>query len=478
MRPAPIEIELGYRTYWFVRLRWVASSSIIWGTFAATVLTRLDLDAVPLYLIGAAVAIYNSLFLIALKLNEVEPEERRLRGTRLLANGQIVADLVSLTLLLHFAGGAENPITLYFVFHMVCAGILLTSTEAFLQATLAIVLYAALLGLELSGAVPHVHLIPATNDVARDPQFVLVAIVAFASTMYFTVYLSTSIASSLRRRDRDNQLLAAKLEVRASELRAANHNLQELERLKSAQLSRLSDELRHPLSSIHGWLDNLTSGVSGELSAPQQDLVSKAALCTGETLALLSDLQTLARAREGNLFSQRMPVDMGLVAREVVDGLGSLAGRRGVVLALEGESCEAAVLGDEAALRQMIAHLVSNAVEYTMSGGAVKVRVGCAGEVVQIRVEDTGIGIAQADLTKVFDEFYRAENGRRFRPHGAGLGLTIARSVAELHRGRIELDSTLGSGTNVMLLLPRSPAKLPGQSESTEGAFGASSSRA
>jgi signal transduction histidine kinase len=111
-----------------------------------------------------------------------------------------------------------------------------------------------------------------------------------------------------------------------------------------------------------------------------------------------------------------------------------------------------AVLGDEGRLRQVFLNLLDNALKYTPPGGSVTVRVGTDGAV---SVEDTGIGIPEEHLPYVFDRFYRVDKARTRAEGGAGLGLSIARSIVLAHGGRIDITSRLGRGTVCTVLLPR-----------------------
>ncbi len=455
IRPAPVEIELGYRAYWLVQLRWVASSAIIYGSFIATSVVGLRLDPLPLYLIGAAIAMYNSLFIIALKWSEVGPQENRLRSARLITNGQIVADLLALTLLVHFMGGVENPIAFYFVFHVIIASILLSRRETFLQATLACILYGGLLAAELTGIVSHVHVLGTeARDVSHDPQVVVATLAVFVSTLYLAAYMATSIVARLRRRDEQARDLTAEVERKAGELQAAYQNLAELEEIKSRHLRKISQEIKPPLTSVQDSLGSLLSGTAGDLNPAQREMATRAERRTKEILVLVSDLLVLSRAREAKLFTERRPVDLVALARQVSSAQGQRAAEKGVELAVNLPSQAISVLGDQDAMEQLLSQLISNAVSYTLSGGRADVRIERLGEVVRLQVTDTGIGIPQADLPRVFNEFFRSENARRYKEEGTGLGLSIARSVVESHGGQIDVQSQLGAGTTVTVLLP------------------------
>ena len=141
-----------------------------------------------------------------------------------------------------------------------------------------------------------------------------------------------------------------------------------------------------------------------------------------------------------------------------------LAGERGVSLTVEAEH-GVRVEGDREQLRQLIVILVDNALRYTPEGGAVEVGVGQSGSQAQVSVTDTGIGIEQAALSRVFDRFYRADDARNRDSGGAGLGLSIARQLVEEHDGKITAESTPGRGSTFTVTLPlaspRTRARLP-----------------
>ena len=455
LKPAPVEIELGQRAYWLIQLRWIASSAIIYGTFMATSVLGMRLDPVPLYLIGAAVAMYNSLYIIGLKWSEVQPRQDHLRNVRLLTDGQIVTDLLSLTLLIHFTGGIENPLAFYFIFHVVIASILLSRLETFVQATVACVLYGGLLFGEFVGLIPHVHLLgPAGYDLAGDFQFVAIYFMVFASTLYLSAYMATSIVARLRRRDLEMLKLSAELERKAQELEDACGNLTKLEQMKSENLRRISHEIRPPLVAIQGWLKSMLDGVAGEVPARQHEIILRAERRSRELLALVSDMLVLSRARDARLFAEREPVDLTKIAERVAAAEAARAAVAGISLLTRLTPNTPPVSGDAAALEQLLTHLVSNAVNYTPNGGRVEIKVDYAENAVLIQVADTGIGIPSADLPRIFNEFFRSENARRYSEEGTGLGLSIARTIVESHGGEIEATSQVGEGSTFKVTLP------------------------
>jgi signal transduction histidine kinase len=113
------------------------------------------------------------------------------------------------------------------------------------------------------------------------------------------------------------------------------------------------------------------------------------------------------------------------------------------------------IQADEDKLSQVFVNLLSNALKYTPSGGAVSVCVIEAGDLIEIRVSDTGIGIAEEDLKNIFERFYRSDKSRSRATGGSGIGLTIARAIVEAHHGSIEVNSEPGKGSEFVVTLPK-----------------------
>ena len=148
-------------------------------------------------------------------------------------------------------------------------------------------------------------------------------------------------------------------------------------------------------------------------------------------------------------------VDMGSLAREIVDEASGRAEAAQVHLEVEIASGDVRVMGDSTRLKQAIMNLVDNAVKYNKSGGKVKISAKAEGSSVSIEVKDTGIGISEADLPRVFERFYRVDKSRSRKMGGSGLGLSIVKKIIEDHKGTITVDSIPGEGSTFRIVLPR-----------------------
>jgi len=207
-----------------------------------------------------------------------------------------------------------------------------------------------------------------------------------------------------------------------------------------------SHELRTPLTVIRSSVEHLRrSGGRPEATEALDDIDIE----VGQMTALVDDLLLLARSDSGAISLNRLPVDLGDVAAEGAGALVQLAGDRGVSLGLDPEP--AMVHGDQARLRQLIVILVDNAVRHTPRGGSVLVRVRGDRQEVTVDVDDDGPGIRPEDMPKVFDRFWRAPGAAS---GGTGLGLAIAKSIVDLHDGRITVSNRPEGGARFTVRLP------------------------
>jgi signal transduction histidine kinase len=212
----------------------------------------------------------------------------------------------------------------------------------------------------------------------------------------------------------------------------------------------VSHELRTPLTTIQGNLDLLRRGAAED---PAMRTESLAAIGneTARMRRLVNDLLLLAQADAG-LRLQLQPVELDTLLLDVYRQGQMISQGTGVRVRLGAED-QAVVLGDADRLRQLLLNLVDNGIKYTPAGGDVTLTLKREAGWILVSVADTGCGIPQEDLPHIFERFYRADRSRT-RPGGAGLGLSIAKWVAEAHGGEIEVESEQGQGTVFTLYLP------------------------
>jgi two-component system sensor histidine kinase CiaH len=216
-----------------------------------------------------------------------------------------------------------------------------------------------------------------------------------------------------------------------------------------------SHELRTPLTVIRSSVEHLRRN-PGQSSPATADALDDIEAEVGHLTALVEDLLLLARSDSGAITLARTTVDLGDVAADGAGALSKMAEARGVHLSLDPEP--AMVSGDSARLRQLILILVDNAIGHTPRGGSVNVRVRDDGREAVVEVDDDGPGIEPDDMPRVFERFWRAPGAAG---GGTGLGLAIAKSIVDLHDGRISVTNRNEGGARFTVRLPREPELPP-----------------
>lgn len=215
-------------------------------------------------------------------------------------------------------------------------------------------------------------------------------------------------------------------------------------------------ELRTPLAAVRATLEAALE----QPTLPEPEARSTLQILTRQTGRLgqlVQDLLWLSRADEPGRPIARQVCRLEDLVNDAIEEFAAMALEAGVNLAVEPGDGSPGVLGDETQLYRAIANLIANAIQYSEPGDRVWVSLRWDDRRVLLRVHDTGIGISETDLPKVFDRFYRAASDRSRKTGGAGLGLAIARAIVRAHQGEISIASQLGQGSTVTIALPAGP---------------------
>ncbi|MBV9282384.1 MAG: hypothetical protein JOZ41_20065 [Chloroflexi bacterium] len=213
-----------------------------------------------------------------------------------------------------------------------------------------------------------------------------------------------------------------------------------------------SHELRTPLTMLRADAEVLLRG-RGHLQADDVALLEDVVAEAAHMANLADTMLNLARLDAQGAQIEQDVVDLAGLAAEVGRRVGPLAAERGVSVEVEAEPA-VLVVGDRVMLEQAVLVLVDNAIKYNRPGGQVLVRVSAEGNRANLAVKDTGIGIASEHLPHLGERFYRVDKARSREAGGAGLGVSIAQSIASRHRGSLQYESEAGEGTTATLSLP------------------------
>jgi signal transduction histidine kinase len=428
------------RAFWLVKLRWLAIMALGAATFVASRWLGVVLPVQRLYRIIALFLLYNGMLHGLLSFMRIR-EQARERTIAVVLTCQISIDLMILTTILHYSGGIENPFQSFFVFHMIITSILCSRFQSYCQATLAMGLFGGIVWLEAMGTIPHYRLTGFTQVVPfQDLTYVTGVLSVLAITLYLVVYMTTSIAHQLRLRQHD--------------LTEANHHLEKKDDIKNQYVLRVTHDIKGHLAAIVGCLGLVSDETVGPLNDSQKDLTGRAFRRTNKclefVLALLKVTQMKLRGQmEVASFSLRTCIAnaIGAVKQRAQD--------KDIDLHFDLDKTLDQYCGEAVMIEETIMNLLANAVKYTPPGGTVTMTVHDLPDAIQVSVQDTGIGISEAEQSRIFEEFFRAQNAKATEKDGTGLGLSFAKQVVERHGGTLAVKSQKDQGSTFTFTLSK-----------------------
>ena len=248
--------------------------------------------------------------------------------------------------------------------------------------------------------------------------------------------------------------LALAFNTMSERLRSSFGRERELEQARRELISAVSHDLRTPLASIRVMLESINDGVVADQATVNRYI--RTSLTEVENLGqLVNDLFELSQIDAGVLELHMEAASLQDLISDTLESMSAQAAVHNLSLegSLDGEITP--VVMDTRRVQRVLYNLVQNSIRHTPQDGTILIRARDVGEVVQVEVADTGEGIQEEDLSKLFDWSYRADRSRSRGSGGAGLGLSIARGIVEAHGGRIWVDSVLGEGATFSFTLPK-----------------------
>ncbi|MGB9716458.1 MAG: response regulator [Thermodesulfovibrionales bacterium] len=278
-------------------------------------------------------------------------------------------------------------------------------------------------------------------------------------------YMIERVSSSSKKLEEEIERKTALLNERTrllGLLERANKDLRELDRLKSTFLANMSHELRTPMNAIIGYTELLLDRVDGDINEEQEKSLRKVATNARHLLQLINDVLDISKIEAGKIELDIKELDIKWLIDSVIPTFEPMMKQKGLTLSINIEEGLPFVYGDEERIKQILINLLSNAVKFTHKGGiTINARLSERGVkpgeppiFMEICVEDTGIGIKEEDIDRIFDKFVQVDLTTVRQYEGTGLGLSITRGLVSLHKGMIWVTSKYGEGSRFCFTLP------------------------
>jgi signal transduction histidine kinase len=269
----------------------------------------------------------------------------------------------------------------------------------------------------------------------------------------------------------DNKLLFEENQRVLAQLKRSNAKLRQLDKTKDDFISMASHQLRTPLTSVKGYLSMTLEGDGGKVNDKQRKLLSQAFISSQRMVYLIADMLNVSRLKTGKFVIEPEATDLADTVATELDQLMGTAAARGLKLTYNRPHDFPVLMLDQTKIRQVVMNFVDNAIYYTPSGGRIDVTLQDTGKAIEFIVTDNGIGVPRSEQHHLFNKFYRANNAKKARPDGTGLGLFMAKKVIIAQGGSIIFHSQEGKGSTFGFSIaknkvqPNSQSKL-GKSES------------
>lgn len=428
---------------WFIRIRWVALGTLVASNYIVTHLLDISIRETPIYLLAGLLLVLNIFHRIILHRIARDKGPGVTRRVKRNIHFQIITDLIILTLLLHFSGGVENPLMLFYFFHLIIASSIFSRFQSYLYAAFALALAASLALLECFSVIPHYPLEGfISHDLFKNILYVFGAGFIFACAAVMVVGLS-------------HMIIHKSIKTEEAYVKT-NIELEYKDKLKNEYVLRVTHDIKGHIAAMLSCLDVVRSEMTGPLDEVQKEFVNRA-YERGQFLSVfIKDILNLTRKRLKHDYEFEEFLLADLINR-VIAPIQILMNDKSIDFNMYLDKSVGIIKANPYTIEELYSNLLLNAVKYTPPEGHIELKVKRRLNNIISEVSDSGIGIPKEELATIFDEFYRASNVPKDIKTGSGLGLSIVKQIIEDHKGKIWVTSEVGVWTKFTFILPKDP---------------------
>ena len=380
-------------------------------------------------------------------------------------------EIFGYTAIIYFAGGmGRGYLTLLYAALITYVGVMSPRSWPFIITAACTLSLSGVIALEYYKLIPDTSL-PLRHPISYSQQFLDVAIMT--AGFLVVAFISSYTSGVLRRGRQEMRRQNEELRETRDRVEQARHTLAEKnlaleramekaqasDRKKSEFLANMSHELRTPLNHIIGFTELVADQAVGPVNAAQEDYLNDVLGSSRHLLSLINDILDLSKVEAGKMNLEAKEIALGSLLQDSFNMVKEKALKQHITLTPRFEAIPETIQADERKLKQILYNLLSNAVKFTPDGGRVELKArGLNGRGVEISVSDTGIGVPEADLERIFQPFEQGDNSAGRKYQGTGLGLSLTKRLVELHGGRIRAERRAeGSGAVFSFTIPLMP---------------------
>lgn len=439
----PRNIRLARGAYWLIKLRWIAIVIVIWSIIMAKNVFDIHVQVFPLYLSVLGLIIENIVLILVLNYFDKKNKLESINLLKMVINFQMLYDLFFLVAFLHFTGGIENPFYLFFIFHMVISSNLLSKKNCFLIVTYALILLCLMTILEYYGLIKHYNLWlknSLNSSLYKDPYFIFETLTIFIITSYLLVYIANTIISLLRQQERA--------------LQHANKKLLEKDEIKNEYVLRLTHDIKGHLTAIQTNIALFSNNLLGTLNEKQKEFIDNTYNRVIKLSAFVNKLLNLTYMRLNNSIEIET-FSIHEAVRTAVSSVNNIAESKKISIYFNVDVTLDKISNNQFSFEELISSMLLNSIKYTSDSGKIDLLVKDKENNILIEISDNGIGIPENEVSRIFDEFYRASNAKKSVKDGTGLGLAMVKQIVGLYHGNIRVESKENIGTTFYVTFPK-----------------------
>ncbi|MFH1198435.1 MAG: HAMP domain-containing sensor histidine kinase [bacterium] len=431
--------SLKVRIAWFINLRWFAVIGIYISVPLSQFMFCFKLGYPQLIIIASILLLLNLIYFFIIHHAPIIYEYQEL----VFAELQILIDFVIISFLLHFGGGINNPFYFLYLVHIVLSGILFPGVKLpYFNAGFAALLLTFWTFAEHFGVIPRFKLEHEPISFMK----IIISLIAFCFTSIAAIYIITNFLVRFRTLkviiDQKNEQLEKVMEDRSKIFRFAAH------------------ELKSPITAIHSTINVVRDLYGKELDVNAIDMLERAEKRTDQVLEMVKEMITISKYNLEIKEVVKEKVNFGELITSQVSLYNSPAKTKSLQIELRILPVPFEIEIDKPGMEKVIGNLVSNAIRYTPHGGKITIEQFITNSDFGFSVKDTGIGISEEDLPKIFQEFYRTKEAKRMEQIGTGLGLNMVKEIVEKSGGQIIIRSKPEKGSIFIVKIPLPPEKI------------------